>query len=377
MASRLSAELWQIIFSDVAGAPQNHNRSEHYVQERIKYLLNCCLVCRAWRYEAQRALQAVILITNRKQIQTRLTSRTADRAIIRQIIVAIRWHFLNYRGINIHDILDHEMPQLQSLVLREGIAFPEGNQFRPTELANLSGLRELTLAEHGQTGHWRPLLLCLPRLEHLHLSQVGWRARDISELPPFSLKSLEISACNLHSEPLRWLLAKSAESLFRLSVENLQQEWDTFIHLSAMRGEGLLPKVRHLAFFGPETTHSSYSKVLPRKVTDPLACWDGIDSAYIRAGDAKMRGAIINGIAAISPPPVVELDASRMQIQDLKAVFRVRKAKLQPGTVLRLTTDLDYDNRWKYWADEYAEDAEDLAQKAGVVLEIDRVPHHA
>ncbi|KAK8029049.1 hypothetical protein PG991_006105 [Apiospora marii] len=377
MASRLSAELWQIIFSDVAGAPRNHNRDAYYVQERIQYLLNCCLVCRAWRYEAHRALQAVILITDRKQLQTRLTSRTAGRASVRQIIVAISWHFLDYRGINIHDILDYEMPQLQSLVLREGITFPEGNQWRPTELANLSRLRELTLTEHGRTGHWRPLLLCLPRLEHLHLSQLGWKARDISELPPFSLKSLEISACDMRSEPLRWLLANSAESLCRLSVEGLQQEWDTFIHLSAMRGEGLLPKVRHLAFSGPETTRSSYSKVLPRKVTDPLACWGGIESTSIRAGDAKMRGAIINGIAAISPPPVVELDASRMQFQDLKAIFRVRKAKLQPGTVLRLTTELDYQNNWQYWADEYAEDAEDLAQKAGVVLEIDRVPHHA
>lgn len=376
MALRLSAELWQIIFSDVAEAPRNHNRNDRHVQERIQYLLNCCLVCRAWRHEAQRALQAVILITNRKQLQARLASRTAGRASVRQIIVAIRWH-LDYRGTSINDILDHEMPHLQSLVIREGIKFPEINQLRPTELANLSGLREFTLAEHGQTGHWRPLLLCLPRLEHLHLSQVGWKARDVSELPPFSLKSLEISACNIYAEPLRWLLAKSAESLCRLSVENLQQEWDTFIHLSAMRGEGLLPKVRHLGFNGPETAHSSYTKVLPRKVTVPLARWGGIESTYIRAGDAKMRGAIINGIAAITPPPVVELDASRMQFQDLKAVFRVRKAKLQPGTVLRLTTERDYQVQWEYWAEEFAEDAEDLAQKAGVVLEIDRVPHHA
>ncbi|KAK8128494.1 hypothetical protein PG984_009602 [Apiospora sp. TS-2023a] len=370
MASRLSAELWQIIFSHVAGAPRNHTR------ERIQDLLKCCLVCRAWRYEAQRALQAVILITNRKQFQTRLASRPSGRASVRQIIVAIRWH-LDRWGTTIHDILNHEMPQLRSLVLCEGIAFPEGRQLGPTELSNLSRLRELTLTEHGQTGHWRPLLLCLPHLEHLHLSSVDWMDRDVSESPTFSLKSLEISQCNIHSEPLRWLLAKSAQSLRRLSVDNLQQEWDTFIHLSAMRREGLLPKVRHLDFSGPETRASSYLKVLPRKVTDPLACWGGIESTYIRAGDAKMRGAIINGIAAISPPPVVELDASQMEFQDLKAVFRVRKAKLQPGTVLRLTTERDYRTKWEYWAEEYAEDAEDLAHKDGVVLEIDRVPHHA
>ncbi|KAK8051132.1 hypothetical protein PG993_002517 [Apiospora rasikravindrae] len=377
MASRLSAELLQIIFSDVAGAPRNHTRYEHRIQERIQDLLSCALVCRAWRYEAQRALEAVILITNRKQLVTRLTSRWAARPGVRQIIIAQRWHVHGNRGLDLHDILDCSMPQLQSLVLREGITLQNSNQLRPTERVNLAALRELTLAEHGPTGYWQPLLLSLPRLQHLHLSQLNWKAVGNLEQPPFSLTSLEISHCDMGLGPLQWLVAKSAESLCSLSVEGLQQEWDTFIHLSAMRAGGLLPKVRHLSFSGPETAHSSYSKVLPKKVTDPLACWGGIESTYIRAGDAKMRSAIINGIAAISPPPVIELDASQMQFHDLKAVFRTRKAKLQPETVLRLTTELDYRSTWGYWSDEYAEDAQDLAQMNGVVLEMDKVPHHA
>lgn len=386
MASRLSAELWQIIFSDVVGAPRNHTRYDHEVQKRIQDLLSCCLVSRTWRYEAQRVLQEVILINNHAELQARLTSRVTGQASVRQIMVAIKWA-RNKRGPDIHEILDFEMPRLRSLVLHEGIELQKDSEskLRPTELANLSRLRELTLSEHGQTGCWQPLLLSLPRLEHLRLSQVGWRKMlvgehetvALAELPPFSLKSLEISSCDISLEPLRWLLAKSAESLCRLSVEELQVEWDTLIHLSQMRVGGLLPKVRHLTFFGRDTAHSSYSKHLPKKVTAPLACWSGIESTYIRAEDGRMRAAVINGIAAISPPPVIELDASPMQFQDLKAVFRVRKAKLQPGTILRLITVWDCWSSWKYWDDEYMEDAQDLAQKYGVTLEIDKVPRHA
>ncbi|KAK8091064.1 hypothetical protein PG994_000569 [Apiospora phragmitis] len=283
-------------------------------------------VAGAWRYEAQRALQAVILITDPKQVEARLTS--AGCAGVRQIIIALapRWdmnitwsldihdilnasaHMNIKRSLDIHDILNRKMPHLQSLVLRQGIQARLGfEQLRPTELANLSGLRELTLVELGRTGYSPPLLFYVPHLEHLHLSHAAWEALPISallpgpELPSFSLKSLEISGCNIHSEPLRRLLANSAGSLCRLSLVGLQAEWDTFIHLAAMRAEGLLPKVRHLTFSRRDTANSSYIKNLPRKVTDPLAYWGGIKTAYIRTGDVKMSGAIINGIAALSP----------------------------------------------------------------------------
>lgn len=112
--------------------------------------------------------------------------------------------------------------------------------------------------------------------------------------------------------------------------------------------------------------------------------WSGLKSIHVYGADAKANAAIFHGISQLSPPPSIEMTAGKMAMIDFKALFRLRKGKLQPGTKLRLITKLRIDghrmrgycswdgNAELYWA-ERAEEAVQIADKHDVRLEVSAI----
>jgi hypothetical protein len=166
-------------------------------------------------------------------------------------------------------------------------------------------------------------------------------------------------------------------------VAHQQPEWDTFRNISKMRAEGLLPNICHLTYLQTHSLPGS-QKYFKENSSAPLALWNGLKSVQIHGRDSKTLAAIFNGISQLSPPPRVELLVGDMRMVDFKALFRLRKGKLQPGTELRLITKRPKDEcrtsgyfRWdqdteSYWA-EMEEEAAQIADKYGVSLVVSAV----
>jgi hypothetical protein len=112
--------------------------------------------------------------------------------------------------------------------------------------------------------------------------------------------------------------------------------------------------------------------------------WSGLKSIHVYGKDAKAKAAIFHGISQLSPPPYIEMDAGEMTMIGFKALFRLKKGKLQPGTKLRLITKQPTDGRrswgyvdWdeeaeSYWT-ERAEEAAQIANKYDVRLEVSTI----
>jgi hypothetical protein len=151
-----------------------------------------------------------------------------------------------------------------------------------------------------------------------------------------------------------------------------------------MRAEGLLPNVNHLTY---SLSHSyGAQKYHKDNLTAPMSLWSGLTSINIYASESKARAAIIHGVSHFSPPPRVELGVGEMRLAEFKALFRLRKGKLQPGTQLRLITRrpenmggkrggyVTWDQHAEdYWA-EMEEDAVEVAGKYGVELVVATMP---
>jgi hypothetical protein len=191
---------------------------------------------------------------------------------------------------------------------------------------------------------------------------------------------------HIKETPLRWLLSGgSSETLTYLEVSQPQPEWDTFVSISKMRAEGLLPSISHLTYSLSSCGRGS-EKYYKDNASAPLALWNGLTSIHVYGRDAKAKNAIVHGISHLSPPPRVEMGVGVMRMAEFKALFRLRKGKLQPGTELRLFTKQPRDSRgshrgypdWdgeaeSYW-EEMEEDAMEVAAKYGVRVEVCKTP---
>lgn len=96
----------------------------------------------------------------------------------------------------------------------------------------------------------------------------------------------------------------------------------------------------------------------------------------------------MNGLSQLQPSPEVEMGVGDMRMEDFKALFRLRKGKLQPGTLLRLVIRqvqtkgrMGAYETWdgearEYWT-EMEGDAMALAEKHGIRLQVSDVSYHA
>jgi hypothetical protein len=202
--------------------------------------------------------------------------------------------------------------------------------------------------------------------------------------PPFRLKRLEIFRSVIKEAPFRWLLSGgSSETLTYLEISHINPKWDTFLNISKLRAEGLLPNISHLTYSLSNSGKSE--KYYNQNASTPLALWNGLTSIYIYGKDAKAQAAIIHGISHLSPPPRVEMGVGDMRMVEFKALFQLGEGKLQPGTELRLILKQPTNSRgargayfsWdedaeSYWG-EMEEEAKEVADKHGVKVEISKM----